>query len=393
MEVTRPRGQATSVLVPLIKVDDTDYADTADYAYAAGDIIISKDGGTPANISTAPTEVDFSGRSVMLLQIDLTAAEMQADFIDIVIVDAATSVLEMQTVKINTMNFGGTIWCSEITSVTDNGQFIIDEGPAVADVFNGCVIMVVDQTTKTQRSVGIIADYIVTTREIHLVNDLADPATIAANDLVFIYPPTLLPTTLGRTLTLDANGRIDVSLIEGTDATDQIRDSVLDDATRFSGGDIASILTDTGTTLPGVLGTPAGADLAADIASVQADTDAIETDTQDIQSRLPAALVSGRMDSDVQAIAGSTTAATNLKQGALALVPTAVNDASATTTSCVTDLTEATDDHYNGRIMTFTSGNLAGQSTDITDYDGTTKTLTYTALTEAPADNDEFTIS
>lgn len=37
----------------------------------------------------------------------------------------------------------------------------------------------------------------------------------------------------------------------------------------------------------------------------------VETDTQDIQSRLPAALISGRMSSDVIAISGDTTAADN----------------------------------------------------------------------------------
>ena len=47
-----------------------------------------------------------------------------------------------------------------------------------------------------------------------------------------------------------------------------------------------------------VLGTPAGASLAADVAAVQADTN-------DIQSRLPAALVSGRMDSSVGAMANN----------------------------------------------------------------------------------------
>ena len=41
--------------------------------------------------------------------------------------------------------------------------------------------------------------------------------------------------------------------------------------------------------------------------------DAVETDTQDIQSRLPAALVSGLMSSDVTAVSTDTTAANNLE--------------------------------------------------------------------------------
>lgn len=52
-----------------------------------------------------------------------------------------------------------------------------------------------------------------------------------------------------------------------------------------------------------IIGTPAGASLAADVAAVKAQTGAIEVDTQDIQTRLPAALVSGRIDASVGAMA------------------------------------------------------------------------------------------
>jgi hypothetical protein len=54
-----------------------------------------------------------------------------------------------------------------------------------------------------------------------------------------------------------------------------------------------------------ILGTPAGASLSADVAAVKAQTAAIETDTQDIQGRLPAALVSGRIDVSVGAMAAN----------------------------------------------------------------------------------------
>jgi hypothetical protein len=43
--------------------------------------------------------------------------------------------------------------------------------------------------------------------------------------------------------------KVNVMEIESADATDQIRDSILSDATRFKGVDISRILTDTGTTL------------------------------------------------------------------------------------------------------------------------------------------------
>jgi hypothetical protein len=70
-----------------------------------------------------------------------------------------------------------------------------------------------------------------------------------------------------------------------------------------------------------------------------------------------------------------------------------VNDLSATTSSFVTNLSEATDDHYRDAVLSFVSGALIGQSRTISSYDGTTKTVTLDqALTEAPTNADEFLI-
>ncbi|MGB2046119.1 MAG: hypothetical protein ACPHUD_10335 [Porticoccaceae bacterium] len=165
------------------------------------------------------------------------------------------------------------------------------------------------------------------------------------------------------------------------------------------------------------LGAPTGASVSADIATVDANVDAVlvdtnelqtddvpgliaaldvvvdrvEADTQDIQTRLPAALVSGRMDSNTSAIADNATAATNLSSSALGIVSGAC-EGTPTTTVIQTDLAESTDDHYIGRVVVFTSGSAAGQATDITDYTGSTGTLTVTALTTAPSATDNFVI-
>jgi hypothetical protein len=79
---------------------------------------------------------------------------------------------------------------------------------------------------------------------------------------------------------------------------------------------------------------------------------------------------------------------------ALLAAESTVNDASATTTTFVTALTEATDDHYNNCTLTFLDGALAGQSRVIADYNGTTKAVTFDeALTDAPANGAEFQIA
>lgn len=119
---------------------------------------------------------------------------------------------------------------------------------------------------------------------------------------------------------------------------------------------------------------------------------AIETDTQDIQSRIPAALVGGNIVSNVLAIDGSTTAADKLQTSADSMELGAAIAGVLSITQMTTNLTEATNNHYNGRVILWTSGPLLRQATDIVAYDGVAKMLTYTAVTEAPVAGNTFII-
>lgn len=96
-----------------------------------------------------------------------------------------------------------------------------------------------------------------------------------------------------------------------------------------------------------------------------------------------------------EATAGHTTAGSyGDKIGAHeATILKALTTSGSTTTAVVLNATtgidgaapSSVDDFYNGRVLVFTSGALAGQATSISDYNGTTKTLTVVALTGAPA--------
>lgn len=171
-----------------------------------------------------------------------------------------------------------------------------------------------------------------------------------------------------------------VDLANGTDGLGAIK------------GDTAAILIDTGTTL-------------------QAELDGIQADTEDIQSRIPAALVNNRMDATIDGTgfedaavdkvwdeprSGHATAGTYGESFVTIVSGTVSHDNTAATTTVFysDDITEATADHYIGRIVIFTSGALANQASDITDYElaGGEGKFTVTALTEAPGDNDTFVI-
>jgi hypothetical protein len=101
---------------------------------------------------------------------------------------------------------------------------------------------------------------------------------------------------------------------------------------------------------------------------------------------------------DARQIAGTTNSATQLSRIAGTMQMGTVDDSAnppTTTYFEAADITEATADHYIGKIVTFLSGNLQHQSTEITDYAlvGANGAFTVTAMTEAPADGDTFEIS
>ena len=96
-------------------------------------------------------------------------------------------------------------------------------------------------------------------------------------------------------------------------------------------------------------------------------------------------------------ISGSATAADNLEASAETIVVGTVshdNTAATETVFYCDDIVEPTENHYNGRVIIFTSGTMLYQATSITAYSlvaGEGK-FTVTALTEAPPDDVTFVI-
>jgi len=146
------------------------------------------------------------------------------------------------------------------------------------------------------------------------------------------------------------------------------------------------------------IGSAVGADISADIAAVKVDTAATLVDTgTTIPALLPSALISGRMDCDVEAINNNTTSADNLALSTDEMEAGTVDNTAFTATTTILesdDITETTPDHYNDRLLVFTSGALRKQVTKISDYEinaGRGK-FTYVAVTDAPADDSTFLI-
>lgn len=276
-----------------------------------------------------------------------------------------------------------------INGYTNDADFTLTAGSSDNNAYNGALCIVRDQVTSTQKAQGVVNIYTGATKRVQLI---IDPGifTFASGDFVTIVADrSLKATTPTRRLVVDSNGRADISLIEGVDATDQIDARI----------------------------TAAGLATAAALATAQADLDTLTgSDGATLATSQPnyapstaAALATAQADLDTLTGSDGATLATSQPNYAVSTfdvtsdrvlldktdamrVTGSVNDASATTTVFVTNLSEATDDHYIGRTVIFTSGALLGQASDITDYTGSTKTLTVTALTEAPANGVTFEI-
>lgn len=248
---------------------------------ASGDVKVSIDGGALANLSTLPAVTPASSK---LVKITLSQAEVNGDNITIIFSDAA-----------------GSEWCD----LTINLQTVARQ-----------------------------------------IDDLAFPNTSGRGmDVSAGGEVDANVTQFGGSNGTFSGGRpeVNTTLIEGSDATNQIRDAIVDDATRI---DASALNTASGTTIPAIVadtnelqtdwanggrldlivdailddtdliddGTSGLAKIATDVAAILVDTsttlqdelDGIQADTEDIQSRLPAALTGdGNMKVDVLKIEGA----------------------------------------------------------------------------------------
>jgi hypothetical protein len=107
------------------------------------------------------------------------------------------------------------------------------------------------------------------------------------------------------------------------------------------------------------------------------------------------------LQTDTRQINSTSEAAVQLSRNVLLSQTGTVYDDGATYAASTTvfysdDITEATADHYNGRVVIFRSGSALGyQATTISDYElvaGTYGKFTVTALTDIPANDATFQI-
>ena len=199
----------------------------------------------------------------------------------------------------------------------------------------------------------------------------------------------LRPTTAGRTFDVDASNRAPVSVGTGTGQINlssglvPIQAGTGTGQLDFTSGVVKSNVTQ----YNGVAGTFSSGRPEVNTSHVggtlQTAGDIIG-DTNDIQARLPAALVSGRIDASVGAMASDTITAAAIAADAsteIRSLASGTSDSGSTTTMVNAARTEADTDYWRGQIIVFTSGTIAGQARVITAFDAATDTITFSPAT------------
>lgn len=213
-------GVAVHVYIPMIKRGVVDFAVSADWTPAAGDVKISKDGGAAANVTNLPSAITMGNTAMW--DFSMTATEMQAAKVMVTVADSATKAVE------DTMF---TIW----THGNASGQYQVDLADSVragltalpnaaAEAAGGLYTRgsgagQINQATNGQIDGNLvrIANVAVSTSTAQLGVNVVNVAGSAVNALISgrvdatvgAYQSGLTPlqpTTAGRTLDVTATG-------------------------------------------------------------------------------------------------------------------------------------------------------------------------------------------
>ena len=340
------------------------------------------------------------------------ASELAADAVTEIQSGLATA-SALSTVDTNVSSILAAVRTVAGTSDSGSTTTMVDAARTEADddYWNGAIILFTSGNIAGQARV--ITDFVAATDTI----TFAPATTQAVSTQNYVIIPAgdfLRPTTSGRTLDVSTGGEAGVDWANvGTPGS-----TVNLSATTVN-------LTNTVTTYTGNtpqtgdafarLGAPAGASISADIlvidnlvddlesrlgtpsnlgggATIAANLVDIESQTDDIGAAgagLTAIPWNASWDAEVQSEVDDALVVRNLDK----LVLASGTAASGSTTTMVDDgLTQADADYWKGKLLVFTSGNIAGQTAWITDFNAGTDTVTFAPATTQAVSTQNYVI-
>lgn len=287
--VIRP---GSTIRIPFSSFDKDDGSSVTMTNYSTADLLVYKDGSTTERASTNgyTATTDFDGKTgkhlaILDLSDNTTAGFWNSGSEYLVAVDAVTidGVTTGGWIARFTIGYRDATINTTIATLSSQTSFTLTLGPAEDNALLGCVCAIHSIASAVQVGFAVVSAYTGATKTVTLTAGVS--FTAAAGDNISFFPPgnarwfaallavalPLTPTTAGRTLVVDANGLADANMVK------------------------------VGPTGSGTTQT------AGDIMA----------DTNDIQTRLPAALVSGRMDSSTGAMAANVLTATAINADAI----------------------------------------------------------------------------
>lgn len=391
-----------------------DNADEAELLKAAGAATVDISGNTWAAIANCDGwydltltagNLDTEGVLTVVVQNDSVHLPVHKEFMvvnanvfDSLYGTAAADYLKVDTLQINgTAQTAGDVIAATITNA--QGADVATDVAAAIGTDNKCLISTdaqdlsgtLDVNTKTITAGAVNAAAI--------ANAAIDNATFAADVGSTAYATNIIALAVRKVLDeLNLDHLMKVAVANRATLAEVVDDTVLANIMTKTDGDTSDFdqstdsleairdkQTDieTDTNAVDVLTKAAG---AGDLAAILADTG---TDGVKLAND---AITSAKYD---ESTAYPVSSGMKMAGGTIVEGTVSWDNTNATTTVFYSDdITEATADHYIGRVVIFTSGALLYQATDITDYAlvaGEGK-FTVTALTEAPADNVTFVI-
>ena len=367
----------------LITIDTSvhaDYATGSEYAVRMEGTTVD---GATINAWVGAFSIERAGGTIALLKLIQAAVITNAAgtdiAADIIAVKAETALIVADTNELQTDDIPGTLSTNDTSVDTqlaaikaETALIVADTNELQTDDIPG-TLSTNDTSLDTQlAAIKAETALIVTdTNELQTDNIPGTLATIAG------YLDTEIAAILADTGELQTDwangGRLDL-LIDAIKAqTDLVTAARMGALTDWINGGRLDLLLDA---------IPTTAMRGTDNAATEAKQDIIDTVVDAI-----------KVVTDALTAAAATKLA--LSAGTIVAGTVSWDNTNATTTVFYSDdITEATADHFNGRIVIFTSGALQYQATDITDYELDTGEgkFTVTALTEAPADNVTFII-
>jgi hypothetical protein len=119
-------ASGTHLRVPIPKAGSTDFATGSDWTPATGDVKLSKDGGSQANIGTLPSYTNGAW------EFQLTGGELTCKQLEIMIVDSATKAIVDQSILIETFGNASAMYQADLSAAALAADVTKWNGTAVA---------------------------------------------------------------------------------------------------------------------------------------------------------------------------------------------------------------------------------------------------------------------